>query len=455
MLISALLLAALVAADPPQALNPVPNQLQLGWQDFELTMFIHFTVNTFTDKEWGEGTEDPKLFNPARLDARQWVRAAKDAGFKLIIITAKHHDGFCLWPTQYTEHCVRNSAWRDGKGDVIREISDACREQGMLFGFYLSPWDRHEPTYGTDAYNVHFCDQLRELLSNYGPIAEVWFDGACGEGPNGKKQVYDWPAYYKVIRELQPNAIIWSQDGDARWIGNEDGTAGDPCWAMMGADGGMNALQTGDENGTVWRPGECDVSIRPGWFWHENQDKKLKSVDKLTDIYFQSVGRNCNLLLNVPPNQDGLFADGDVKRLAEFKSCLDDTFRTDIASGKAATASSVRGNDAAFAAARAIDGDPKTYWATDDGVTAGYIEIDFGSPSKISIASIQEYIPLGQRVKKFHMDVKNGNDWKTIASGTTIGHKRLIKFTPTTTDRVRLYIDNAKACPTISNFSLY
>lgn len=456
-----------MGATPPQPLLPIPTPQQLEWQDTELAMFIHFTINAYTDREWGEGTEDPKIFNPVRLDARQWVRAAKDAGFKLVIITAKHHDGFCLWPSAYTDHSVKSSPWRDGKGDVVGELAAACREAGVRMGVYLSPWDRHEPTYGdSPAYNAHFCNQLTELLTNYGPIAEVWFDGACGEGPNGKRQVYDWTAYRSLIRRLQPDAIIWSDAGpDARWIGNEHGTAGEPCWAMMRAgtvdepgksgDDVIAALQHGDENGTEWRPGECDVSIRPGWFWHKKEDDKVKTVDQLVDIYLKSVGRNCNLLLNVPPNTDGLFSDADVQRLAQFRARLDAMFQTDLARGKGGAASCVRGGDAAFGASGATDGDTATYWAADDGVTSGWLEADLGGPVTFNLAEIQEPICLGQRVKGFRIDYLEGDQWKTAARGATIGHKRLERFAPVTATRVRLVIEDARACPVISTFALY
>jgi len=467
MVIAMMMISCVTAAAPPEPLSPVPTPQQLQWQDTELAMFIHFTINAYTDREWGEGNEDPKIFNPTRLDARQWVKAAKDAGFKLVIITAKHHDGFCLWPSAYTDHSVKSSPWRDGKGDIVRELSDACRDAGIRMGVYLSPWDRHEPTYGdSPAYNAHFRNQLTELLTNYGPIAEVWFDGACGEGPNGKRQVYDWNAYRALIRRLQPDAIIWSDAGpDARWIGNERGTAGEPCWAMMKAgtvdepgksgDDVIAALQHGDENGTEWRPGECDVSIRPGWFWHKKEDGKAKSVDQLVDIYFKSVGRNCNLLLNVPPNTEGLFSEPDIQRLAEFRARLDAMFKNDLARGKGSDASSVRGGEAAFGPANATDGDKETFWAVDDGVTSGWLEVDLGAPRAFSIAEIQEPIRLGQRVKRFRVEYLAGGEWKTAARGATIGHKRLERFEPVTAQRVRLVIEDARACPAINAFSLY
>ncbi len=453
--------------DSPRPMAAVPSAAQIAWQRGETSLFLHFGVNTFTDREWGTGREDPKIFNPASFDARQWVRAAKAGGFKIVILTAKHHDGFCLWPSRYTDHSVRSSPWRGGKGDVVRELADACREAGLKLGLYLSPWDRHEKTYGdSPRYNEYYKNQLTELLSNYGPIAEVWFDGACGEGPNGKRQEYDWQGYWALVRRLRPQAVIFSDAGpDVRWIGNERGIAGDPCWAAFdpakvrfpGAQGAgiTDALQHGDPAGTVWRPGESDVSIRPGWFWHRKEDDKVRSVENLVDLYFKSVGRNSLLLLNVPPNDQGLLSDTDVLRLAEFRKQLDAIFRKDLALRAKTSASNVRGNAARFAAGRAVDGDGDSYWATDDGVTASWLEVDLGKPARFDLSSIQEAITLGQRVESYHLEYWDGAVWKELVRGTTIGYKRLDRFEPVISQRVRLVIDKALACPAISTFSLY
>ena len=472
--LSAIVLGAFVGlgpaaalAGPPAPVPPVPTPQQLAWQRGEISIFLHFGVNTFTDREWGEGKENPKIFNPTQLDARQWVRAAKAGGAKIVILTAKHHDGFCLWPSKYTEHCVKNSPWRNGQGDVVRELADACREGGMKLGLYLSPWDRHEKTYGdSPKYNEHYRNQLTELLTDYGPVVEVWFDGACGEGPNGKRQQYDWPSFHAVIRKLQPKAVVFSDAGPGvRWIGNESGISGDPCWATVDprkvpyagfeGPGVIEHLQHGDKGGSVWRPGESDVSIRPGWFWHKSQDDKVRSVENLVDLYFKSVGRNSLLLLNVPPNDKGLLSDTDVKRLAEFRAKLDKIFATDLAARKKATAGNTREGDAAFGPARALDGDPDTYWATDDGRTSGWIEVDLGASAKLNVAMMQEAIALGQRVESYQVQVQDGNAWRTISKGTTIGHKKLDRFPPVTAQRVRLVIDKALACPTIATFGLY
>jgi alpha-L-fucosidase len=465
--------AAPAAASEPAArpaivpLGPLPTPQQIAWQRGELTLFLHFGVNTFTDREWGLGNEDEKIFNPTRLDARQWVRAAKAGGFKTVILTAKHHDGFCLWPSKYTEHSVKNSPWRGGKGDVVRELADACRHEGLKLGLYLSPWDRHEKSYGdSPRYNQHYRNQLTELMSNYGPIAEVWFDGACGEGPNGKRQQYDWKSFIEVIRRLQPQAVIFSDAGpDIRWIGNEAGIAGDPCWAAVdpavvpypGSDGpGIHEmLQHGLPRGSVWRPGESDVSIRPGWFWHAAENDKVRSVDNLVDLYFKSVGRNSLLLLNVPPNQEGRLSDGDVRRLAEFHARLGQIFATDLAAGRPATASSVHAPGEAFAPGRAVDADADSYWAAADGQDASWLEVDLGSPKSINVVRIEEPIALGQRVEAFRLEALDAGQWRTVAEGSTIGHKRLLRFPAVAAQRVRLAIDKSLATPAISSFGLY
>jgi len=460
-------IALAFSADVPKALPPLPTRPQLEWQRGEANLFLHFGVNTFTDREWGEGKEDPKIFDPTRLDAQQWVRAAKAGGFKIVILTAKHHDGFCLWPSKYTEHSVKSSPWRGGKGDVVRELSEACKEAGLKLGIYLSPWDRHEKSYGDSSrYNEYYRNQLTELMTGYGPIAEVWFDGACGEGPNGKRQEYDWESYRAVVRKYQPDAVMFSDAGpDIRWIGNESGYAGDPCWSTIdpaavpypGAPGKavIEALQHGTRGGASWRPGECDVSIRPGWFWHGKEDMKVRSVDNLVDLYFKSVGRNSLLLLNVPPNKQGLLSDPDVQRLAEFREALNRIFRTDLAERRKATASNTRGGDRTYAPARALDGDWNTYWSTDDKVTSGWLEVDLGKSTQFNISNVQEAISLGQRVEAYHLEFWDGSTRKTIVTGSTIGHKRLDRFEKVTAQRIRLVIDKALAPPAIATFGLY
>lgn len=462
-----LLIGAAIHVQAPKPRPPVPSGRQLAWQRYETNLFLHFGINTFTDREWGKGNEDPKVFNPRHLDAGQWVRGAKAGGFKIVILTAKHHDGFCLWPSKGTDHSVKSSPWREGKGDVVRELADACRSEGVKLGLYLSPWDRHEKTYGdSPRYNDYYVSQLTELLTNYGPIAEVWFDGACGEGPNGKKQEYDWERYRATVRRLQPDAVMFSDAGpDVRWIGNEKGIAGDPCWSTIsskavpypGAPGNdiIRALQHGDPAGDTWRPGESDVSIRPGWFWHRAEDEKVRSLENLVELYFKSVGRNSLLLLNVPPNNEGLLCETDVRRLAEFRAELDRIFGKDLALGKKACDSNTRRGDPAFAGGRTVDGDTSTFWATDDNVTSGWIEVDLGAALRFNVSMVQEAVQLGQRIEAYRIEYQDGASWKTIVSGTTVGYKRLDRFGPVTARRVRLVVEKAKACPAISSFGLY
>jgi alpha-L-fucosidase len=410
---------------------PVPSAAQLAWQRDELAMFLHFGVNTFTDREWGDGTEDPALFNPAALDARQWARAARAAGFRAMILTAKHHDGFCLWPSAVTDHTVARSPWRGGQGDLVREFTDACRAEGLKAGLYLSPWDRNAPVYGdSPRYNDFYEAQLTELLTRYGEIAEVWFDGANGEGPNGRKQVYDWPRIFGTVRRLQPGAVMFSDSGpDVRWIGNEDGVAGDPNWSTVnpetvpypGASGDAVTamLQHGDPHGTVWRPGETDVSIRPGWFHHPAEDARVKDVDRLTEIYFDSVGRNSKLLLNVPPTREGLLHATDVSRLAGLRERLDRLFARDLAAGRHAEWNA-KGHSAR-------------------------LEIDLGGPTRIGMARLEEDIARGQAVARYTLDGSDGGPWHPLVAGETIGYCKLDRFAPVTVRRVRLTIETIRA----------
>jgi len=446
---------------PPKPLLPIPTARQLAWQQAELALFLHFGVNTFTNREWGDGTENPQIFNPTRLDAGQWVEVALETGFKTIILTAKHHDGFCLWPSSYTEHSVKNSPWQQGGGDVVRQLADACAAAGLKMGLYLSPWDRHEPTYGNSpAYNLFYLAQLRELLTNYGPLAEVWFDGACGEGPNGKKQVYDFQAYWALVRQLQPQAVIFSDEGpDVRWIGNEHGFAGETCWSLLDrtkvtvGHSDTKYLNAGDINGPDWVPGECDVSIRKGWFWHPEQQPK--SVPELVDIYFKSVGRNGVLLLNVPPDTTGRLAAADVAQLKAFKAAIDHIFETDLAKGKTVHTDAVRGKAAEFVPQNMLDHNPGTYWAPDDTALQAAIEIELGQPTTFNVARLQEPITFGQRIQAYRLEYWADQQWHPIVSGTTIGYKKLDRFTAVTARRVRLVIEKARACPLINEFGLY
>jgi len=447
---------------PPRAEGPIPSPSQLAWQQLEYYAFIHFGMNTFTDHEWGEGRAQPALFRPSQLDCRQWARVAKEAGIKGIIITAKHHDGFCLWPSATTEYSVKGSPWRDGRGDVLKELSAACREYGLKFGVYISPWDRNHPLYGTPRYNRIYKDQWREVQSNYGEVFETWLDGA---NDLKKRMVYDFSGFFETIRSVQPNAVIFSDAGpDIRWVGNEKGRAGETNWSTRNNEGSFpgfadeKALNTGDEDGTTWIPAECDVSIRPGWFYHSNEDSKLKSVAELMDIYYTSVGSNANLLVNIGVDRRGLVNEQDEGRLKEFRTARDAAFRVNLASGLAKgtlKASSVRAQDPTFGPEKAIDGNPETYWATDDGLKTAWIEIDFGHELKFNRVILQEKIALGQRVKRFSILVWNGGDYQVAGRFTTIGYKRILRFDTVRSSRLRLLIEDAKAAPLISNIEIY
>ncbi len=456
------------AVAPPAPLGPLPTASQQAWKEMGFTGFVHFGPNTFTDREWGHGDEPASVFDPSALDARQWVRAMKDAGIGGVVITAKHHDGWCAWPTAQSKHSVAASPWKAGKGDVLRELSDACRAEGVKFGVYLSPWDRNNPQYGSgEPYNEYFRRQLREVLTNYGPIFEVWFDGACGEGPNGKRQVYDFPSFIRTVRELQPGAVIFSDVGpDIRWVGNESGHAGETCWSMLAAAGhGIGAdnppatgsLYEGDLAGEAWIPAECDVSIRPGWFYHAHEDDKVKTVAQLVDLYERSYGHNGNLHLNVPPDRRGLLHANDVAALKGLGEAIRLTYGpgTDLARGGTAAATPVRGGAAAFDGAKAIDGDARTYWATDDGTLSGAIEVQLAAPATFDRLLLREPTELGQRVKRFAIDVRHGGAWRQVAEGTTIGQARIVRIDPVNAEAVRLRVLDARACPLISAIQVH
>ncbi len=428
-------------------MHPKPTPQQLAWQEAELSLFLHFGMNTFTDREWGEGNEDPQLFNPSQLDAAQWVQMAKECGFRYLILTAKHHDGFCLWQTRYTEHSVKNSPWRMGKGDVMREFARACHSAGLKVGFYLSPWDRHERTYGdSPAYNRYFINQLTELLTQYGEVAEVWFDGACGEGPNGRRQEYDWQGYYEVVRKHQPKALIAICGPDIRWVGNEDGYAAETEWSVQDAVPAFH----GNVTGKVWWPAECDVSIRPGWFYHQHEDDKVKTLSHLLDIYFKSVGRNSVLLLNVPPDRRGLLPDPDVARLREWRAALNRIFASDLARRRTARASSaLRGHEAS----RALDGSKDTYWVPREMPAS--LEVDLRKPTTFNIVELKEYIADGQHVEEYSIEALTTAGWQEVKRGTTIGHRKLDRIAPVTATRVRVNLLKARATPLLRAFGLY
>lgn len=434
------LLASAAALPLRAAALPLPSERQIRWHELETTAFLHFTINTFTDKEWGYGDEDPNLFQPARFDPDAIVDALAAAGMRGVILTCKHHDGFCLWPTKTTEHCIRATSWRGGKGDVVRHIGDAARRKGLLFGVYLSPWDRNTAAYGTPQYIGMYRAQLTELLTQYGPIFEVWHDGANGgDGYYGgarekrtidKRSYYDWPTTWALVRKLQPGAVIFSDVGpDVRWVGNERGIAGDPCWATydpVGVDGGpaspgdvrSKESPIGHRNGAHWLPAECDVSIRPGWFWHERENARVKTPAQLIDLYYKSVGRGANLLLNVPPNRDGLLSPEDVASLKGFGAWRRATFGAPLA-------------------------------------TTRGLELKFTRPTSFNVIRLREDIRRGQRIDAAVIEAFD-TDWKQIASVTSIGPRRIVKLdAPVTAARIRVGVTQSAAPPEIAELSVF
>lgn len=450
-----------VAAPAPH--GALPTRQQLAWHDREFYAFVHFNMNTFTGVEWGHGSESPNRFNPTELDCRQWCALFKECGLTGVILTAKHHDGFCLWPSRFTEHDVANSPWRGGKGDVVRELAEACRENGLWLGIYISPWDRNNPVYGKDdaAYNDYFAGQLEELLTGYGPIAEVWWDGANGDRNSPEKhQEYDWPRFVATVRRLQPEAVIFAPPytpGDIRWVGNEEGRAGKTQWATYptNVDEDPTTLNVGIEGAETWMPAETDVSIRPGWYWTQLTDDRVKSVDDLLRIYYASVGHNTNLLLNFPVDDRGLVPKADARQLRSLASILKSTFAVDHALQRVAEASNVRASDPRFAASNLTDGDPRTYWSTDDNVKTAELVVTLSEPTAINRVLLQEHIELGQRVRDWSLAVRSAGDWQYVASGTTIGHKRIVSFATTSADAVRLTIRDSRACPVLETIGVF
>ena len=459
-----LLHPAVAQVTPPAPYGALPSPQQVDWQQLEYYMFIHFGPNTFTDVEWGRGDEDPEVFNPTQLDAYQWARIAKEAGMKAIIITAKHHDGFCLWPSEFSTHTVRESPWKDGQGDILRELSEACKAYGLKFGVYLSPWDMNHPAYGTPEYNQIFANTLEEVLTQYGEVFETWFDGANGEGPNGKRQEYDWDLFHETVYKHQPNTIIFSDIGPGtRWVGNERGFAGETNWSTLNVTGyepGANApaqqvLNEGNEDGEAWVPAESDVSIRPGWFYSPSTDDKVKSLNHLLQIYYASVGRNSNLLLNVPVDRRGLIHPADSARLMELREVLDASFKENIALGRNVVASQVRGAHEQFGPGHLTDGDYDTYWATNDEVREATLTLDLGAEKEINRVVLQEYIPLGQRIRAFNVEAWDGKQFVEIDRQTTIGYKRILVFPTLTTSKIRVNILDAKAAPILAELAVY
>jgi alpha-L-fucosidase len=458
-------------AAPPAPVLPVPEPRQIAWQELEYYGFVHFNMNTFSDREWGFGDEKPEMFNPTELDARQWARIASEAGMKGLIITAKHHDGFVLWPSAYTEHSVKNSPWRGGKGDLIRELADACKEYGLKFGIYYSPWDRNHPDYGKPEYITYMRNQLTELLTNYGDIYEVWFDGANGGdgyygGANEERIVdkltyYGWPEVYELVRKLQPGAMMFSDGGpDVRWVGNEHGFAYETTWSNLMRDSvyaGMpdypERFASGQENGTHWVPAESDVSIRPGWYYHAYEDHKVRTLPQLVEIYYNSIGRNSSLLINFPVDTRGLIHENDEEAILKFGQKIKEDFQSNLATHAKITASADRGKG--YEAKNVLDQDYETYWTLPDGAPQSELTLDFGKEISFNRLLLQEYTPLGQRVKAFSLEREMDENWEKIAEATTIGYKRILRFADVKAQKIRIKFLDRKDIPLISTIGIY
>lgn len=458
---------------PPEPILPVPEPKQVEWQQMETYAFIHFGLNTFNDREWGYGDTDPKTFNPTNLDCEQWAQTLVKAGMKGVILTAKHHDGFCLWPFEGTDYSVKNSPWKNGQGNVVKELSEACKKYGLKFAVYLSPWDRHQANYGTPEYLPYFYAQLHDLLTNYGLVFEVWFDGANGgDGWYGgakdirtidRKNYYNYPRIYEMLDSIQPQAIIFSDGGPGcRWVGNEKGFAGATNWSFLrkgevhpGYDKSYE-LQYGHPDGNQWVPAECDVSIRPGWFYHPEEDDRVKSPDQLVDLYYRSVGHNATLLLNFPVDRRGLIHPVDSANAVRFHEMIQQQLKTNLVAGMTPKVSNERGGD--FVASALTDDNFDTYWATEDGVTTADIEFLFDTPTRMNRMMLQEYIPLGQRVKAFVVEYLDKDTWlpvKLNEETTTIGYKRLLRFETVETKGIRIRITDARGPLCLSSVGVY
>lgn len=455
--------------DAPKPLGPIPTKQQMHWQQMEYYAFVHLSINTFTDQEWGYGEDDPKIFNPTDLDCRQWAKVCKEAGMKGIIITAKHHSGFCLWPSKYTEYSIKNSPWKNGKGDIVGDLAQACKEYGLKLGIYLSPWDRNSAEYGRPEYITYFRNQLKELLTNYGDIFEVWFDGANGGSGyyGGAKETrtidrttyYDWQNTYKLIRKLQPNAVIWNDNGDRadlRWVGTEAGYVGETNWSLLNKTGDVPypMLHYGVENGNAWVPAEVNTSTRPGWFYHSYEDSRVKTLPQLLNTYYSSIGRNGTLLLNFPIDRRGRIHENDEKAVLALAKAVKEAFAVNLAKNKKVEVSNSRGKN--YNAAQVLDDNKDTYWATSDGISKASLILNFGKLTTFNRFMVQEYIPLGQRVKAFKVEaqLKNGS-WKELARQTTIGYKRIVAFPSVQAKKLRFEVLDAKSNFLISAIGVY
>lgn len=459
----------------------VPAERQIQLQDMEFYAFVHFTVNTFTGREWGDGTESERIFNPVYFDADQWTDAIQAAGMKGLILTCKHHDGFCLWPSKLTKHCISSSPWKDGQGDIVGEVAQACRKRGLRFGVYLSPWDRNQPLYGTGKpYDDYFTGQLTELLTGYGDVFSVWFDGACGEGPNGKKQYYDWDRYYETIRRLQPGACIHVCGPDIRWCGNEAGDTREAEWSVVpkrtadtekvasasqqedNEEFRLRTIRANDrdlgsreilknEKDLIWYPAEVNTSIRPGWFWHAAEDDKVKPLEKLVDIYEKSVGGNATFLLNIPPTDEGLFHENDVQRLKEMGEYLRDCYSDNLLKKATVTADfAAEGHEVLHM----LDNDDTYYYPAEEK-GAAVIEICWPKEQTVHRVVMQEQIRLSQRVEKYAIDILENGEWKQVADGTVIGHKRIVVLDPVCTSAMRIRLRDVRVAPAMKFIGVY
>lgn len=471
--LSLALISCGVGIKAPAPCYPVPNDNQLAWQKDEVWAFIHFGPNTFTDSEWGYGDTDPSKFNPTALDCEQWACVLKAANIKGVIMTAKHHDGFCLWPTVYTDYNISASPYKEGQGDIVKELSDACEKYGLKFGLYLSPWDRHQASYGTKEYIDYYQNQLRELLTGYGKISEIWLDGANGGdgwygGASEKRNIdrrtyYDFPAIIQIVRELQPEAVIFSDGGpDCRWAGNERGVASETNWSFL-RDGvvypgypNARELAIGHPDGDCWIPAECDVSIRKGWFYHPEEDSKVKTAEQLVELYYKNVGRNGKFLLNFPVDREGLIHPTDAANAEAAYKIIARQLSDDILAGAKVSGSATRGNK--FGPAKVTDGDYDTYWAAPDGVISSQLVFELKDTKKVNTLLLQEYIPLGQRVRMFCIEYRDKGGWQSVPTEevmTTIGYKRIVRFDTVVTDALRVSINDSRACPCINNIEAF
>ena len=436
--------------------RPLPSKAQLAWHELEFYFFMHFGPNTFTDKEWGHGDEPEDVFNPTQLDCRQWARIAKQAGAKGIIITAKHHDGFCLWPSKYSTHTVRESKWKNGKGDVLKELSQACKEYGLKFGVYISPWDRNHPKYGTPEYNDVFINMMKEIFTNYGPIWELWWDGANGEGPNGKKQVYDWARFRKTVKTISPNTVVFSDVGpQIRWVGNESGFAGKTNWNYLDTAGytagagapSTDTLNKGNMFGKAWIPAECDVSIRPGWFWHANENDKVKTPEQLFDLFLKSVGRGANLLLNIPPDRRGKIFANDSAAVIGFKKLLEKNLGHSLMKNKDVKVFFDKPDSIVFSA--------KQQTAEIKNYSENSCNIIFDQPKEVNTIILREDLKFGQRVRNFVVQILDEDKKSNIIQGTTIGFQRILTFPRVKTSFIAIRFLDAFENPMINGVDVF